>query len=145
MSEPAAFDQNLVDSWFFHRWKEQSLSFKKHVLKNLFDKFKRFKTEFKNTPKMVSYTGILEKVGVAVLCKAFRCCKEANRWPPSPRMRDKKVQLNRFWFSRFIDVFKRGSVRPPDIAAGEIFLFSILSIRLERAFNLTGKSQFSQL
>jgi uncharacterized PurR-regulated membrane protein YhhQ (DUF165 family) len=46
MSEPAVFDQNVVDSWFFHRWKEQSLSFINYVLTNLFDEFKGFKIEF---------------------------------------------------------------------------------------------------
>ena len=53
MSEPAVFDQNVLDSWFFHRWKEQSLSFKNNVLTNLFDKIKGFKTEIKNKQMFV--------------------------------------------------------------------------------------------
>ena len=61
MSEPAVFDQNVVDSWFFHRWKEQSLSFIKHVLTNLFDEFKGFKIEFKNMLQKLLVTQVFSK------------------------------------------------------------------------------------
>ena len=40
---------------------------------------------------MVSYTGIIGKLGVSGLHKAFRYCEEAKRWAPTSTWAVKKL------------------------------------------------------
>ena len=113
MSQPAVFDQNMVNSWFFHHWKEQNLSFKTHILKNLFDQFKGFKTEFSEMrQKRLVFTGYFSKSSRFIAARSFSMLKRGNQMTFRIRVRCKNVQLNRFWFSRHIYVSNYDKTAP---------------------------------